>query len=203
MKTSDSTAFGSILAKSLSPSSPCSCSRHVSPPVNVEKNLDLKAWITFKRLDDDEWYDSVNLFIVPRYKQSELSGDEWRHHVEVQFLRKGNVLKERGFGNIEAALDFIPSMRHYSFSEDDDAEHKKRQSIDFDALCFQPGCAEKATVEYRLKKEYCQVAPHDGGHVPHFDVRRRFCVKHKTRGDCGFEDSDMNYEIVPLSVKGS
>lgn len=205
MRTQDSSSFGNLLAKSLSPSSSpaCGCSRHVTPPANIEKSLDLKKWITFKRLDDDDWYDGVKLEIIPRYKQSHLSGDEWRYHVEVQFLRKGHVLKERGFGSVEAALDFIPSMRHFSFSDADDTEYEKRKQIDFDAICFQPGCSEKATVEYKLKKEYCQVAPHDGGHDPHFDVRRRFCVKHKTRGDCGFEDSDMNYETVPLSVKES
>lgn len=181
----------------------CSCFIH-NPPAGaakLEKDFDRKKYITFKRIDDDDWYDGVELGIVPRYKQSYLSGDEWRYHVEVKFLRKGHVLKERGFGSVEAALDFIPSMRHFSFSDADEAEADKTQKIDFDALCFQPGCANKATVEYQLKKEYCQVAPHDGGHEPYFDVRRRFCEKHSTRGDCGFEDSDMNYVKVPLSVK--
>lgn len=223
MRTPASALFTKNIVKCLSPegagpcpkcagacTSECKCSMHHKTCVNGHTWADIQKesveeilarHVYFKRLDEDEWYDEVRMSTVPRYKQSGLSGDEWRHHVEIEFLRKGVVLKSKGFHSLKDALAAAPGILFYYAPADDDAELVKAKQADFDSLCFQPSCANKATVEYRLKKEYCNVAPHDGGHDTHGDTRRRFCDKHKTRGDCGFEDSDMNYETVPLLVK--
>jgi len=45
---------------------------------------------------DRQAYDEVRIITVPRYKNSELSGAEWRISAEVQFLHKGVVIFEKG-----------------------------------------------------------------------------------------------------------
>ena len=65
------------------------------------------------------------------------------------------------------------------------------------ALCFQVGCAETAVAEYRLRARYSQ--PDGFKHEldpARDDYRRRFCLKHAQRGDCGLEDADSNYEKI-------
>ena len=198
--------FGqSFVTKGLSPSHPAADPERAKPqpcshPTTVEKAKSTSGYISFKRHDDDEYWDEIHMVTVPRWKESELSGDEWRFSVKVEFLRKGHVVYTTGFSTLEYAMKALASLPDRMQWDDRDGFKQLPAEID-NSYCFNPGCREKATVEYRLKKEYCQVAPHDGGHEPYFDTRRRFCEKHKDRGDCGFEDSDMNYEKVPLSVK--
>ena len=60
-------------------------------------------------------------------------------------------------------------------------------------LCCQPGCATPHVSIYRLKRQYCREAhPSD----PPFMMVRGFCAKHLRRGDCAFDDSDSNYEVM-------
>lgn len=49
------------------------------------------------RLDDDEFYDEIRITTVPRFKTSELSGDEWRVSTHVVVLRKGRVVAEKSW----------------------------------------------------------------------------------------------------------
>ena len=58
----------------------------------------------YPRHHDDEWIDEIRIVTVPRFKESELSGDEWRTSVRMQILRKGIVLRERRYGKIADAL---------------------------------------------------------------------------------------------------
>jgi hypothetical protein len=66
-----------------------------------------------------------------------------------------------------------------------------------DDICDQEGCSDVATVTLRLKQEFCR-----NGHASdpyEHDTRplvRKFCARHSTRGDCGLEDADSNYEII-------
>ncbi len=47
-----------------------------------------------KRLRDFESFDEIRLKVVPRYKTSGLSGDEWRTGVLIEFMFKGQVIEE-------------------------------------------------------------------------------------------------------------
>lgn len=156
---------------------------------------------TFKRHDDDEWYDEIRISVVPRYKTSGLSGDEWRVSAKLEVFRKGVLLKERSFSKMHYAADFLPAVLHEMADEGFAGSHEP-----FERLCFQPGCKEEGTVEYRLRDEFY---PTYGDKMPkrewRGDVRRRFCERHALRGDCGLEDSDRNYELVfaPPGWKGN
>ncbi len=141
---------------------------------------------------DDEWFDEVRIVCVPRWKTSELSGDEWRVSYTVKFLRKGQVLKERTFGRLRYALVYAPTMPDpYAPAGNDEDKKFQNESIH----CAQPGCSEIATVEYKLNVEYCNRGE---AHTPHSDLRIRFCAMHSKRGDCGLQDADRNYTDVPL-----
>ena len=145
----------------------------------------------YKRHSDDEWIDEIRITTVPRYKTSGLSGDEWRVSAKIEILRKGHVLKERGFSKIDYAVDFLKATMHEMSDEGCVAPKELERK------CFQPGCKADSLVEYRLKDEYY---PSYGDKMPkrewRQDVRRLFCEKHAQRGDCGLEDSDRNYELI-------
>lgn len=165
----------------------------------VEKARSLSGMVTYKRHEDDEYWDEIRMVTVPRWKESELSGDEWRFSVKVEFLRKGHVVYTTGFSNLEYAMKALATLPDRMMVGGDGEGLKHLESKLDNSYCFNPGCKNKATVEYRLKKEFCQVAPYDGGHEPYFDTRRRFCDTHKHRGDCALEDADVNYETIPYT----
>ena len=136
---------------------------------------------------DAQAFDEVRIFTVPRYKMSGLSGDEWRISATIQLLRKGKVVAERGAGRVESASSMLPWFILQSMDE----------GLGYFAgegdLCDQEGCAETATVTYKLKKRYCE----EGHESETFGTQvRRFCQKHSKRGDCGLEDADRNYELM-------
>lgn len=142
--------------------------------------------IAFLRHRDDEWFDEIRIITLPRYKTSELSGDEWRISGQIQFYRKGKLLYQKGYLNLETAIMFLGS----------EWTKAREQSVDdpMNELCFQPGCSEPFIAEYRLKAEYDKSGNKS---VSKFtEWRRRFCSRHLRRGDCGLEDADANYEIV-------
>lgn len=156
---------------------------------------------TYKRHEDDDWIDEVRITTVPRYKTSGLSGDEWRFSYCVQFFRKGIQLFEQCFGRLEWAIDYLPSLQH------DYRDHAiDTKDVDWDRFCANPGCPEDGVVEYELIDEYI---PRHGIKEEkrswRGSVRRRFCEKHATRGDCGFEDADCNYRLIsaPPGWKGN
>lgn len=154
--------------------------------------MGIESTVFYSRHDDDEFYDRIEIAVIPRYKMSGLSGDEWRVSAWIRVYRKGTLIAERGWSKLEYAVAALPGWL-LTLSDaglgGDVFDHKADNM-----KCHQPGCPEQGTIEYRLKGQYCQVAPHDGPHKPIFDYRRRFCQRHAERGDCGFEDSDANYE---------
>jgi len=137
-------------------------------------------------------FDEVRILTVPRWKESELSGDEWRYHAEIQFFRKGILVHSAGTRNIENACaqigwhhaDGLDSGKGYFAGEGD--------------FCDQEGCSEKATVALKLKRGFTRDGLErrlsEGGEY------RCFCDRHKHRGDCSMEDSDGNYELMPFPV---
>lgn len=148
----------------------------------------------YPRHHDDEWVDEVHITTVPRWKDSELSGSEWRTSARVEVKRKGVVLRERSFHSIRDALLHLGSVVGFA-PADYDREEAGWDSSTGEALCFQPGCSEYATVEVRKLRESCGY-----GHVTSLDGREarvRWCEKHKHRGDSGLDDADDVYEPIP------
>lgn len=135
---------------------------------------------------DGQFIDEVRIVTVPRFKESELSGDEWRISARIEFYRKGQLIGQKSSRDVETAARFL-DWYMVNFREDGKVADAK-----IDDLCDQEGCAEQATVTYRLKARYCR----EGHKTELFGTEvRRFCERHKSRGDCALEDSDANYEI--------
>ena len=147
----------------------------------------------YPRHHDDEWADEVRIITVPRYKQSEMSGDEWRTSAVVRVLRKNIVMRERSFHSIRDALLYLGSVVGFA-PADYDADEPGTHSDLTDGLCMQPGCPNEATVEMVKVKQAC-----DYGHVtphPYREAHVRWCERHTERGDSSLDDSDDNYEVI-------
>ena len=141
---------------------------------------------------DAQAFDEIRIITVPRYKTSGLSGDEWRIHAEVQFWRKGKLIHTEGRGNIKTACGFL--FADHAMAIDNGKAYFAGDGV----TCDQEGCHEPATVHYKIKRDICAGPGCCGQEKPDYgqDHRRHFCDKHKTRGDCGLDDADSNYEII-------
>lgn len=144
---------------------------------------------------DDEYVDEIRIHVQERWKESEVSGDEWRFSGVVRFFRKGRQLWCRATSNMAVAVAAVPWWWHTANETD---EWKRLPDAVDESLCCQPGCWETWYVEYQQKKLF-----HHRGDAVHPDAylytrpqRRRYCYAHKGRGDCGLDDSDSNYELV-------
>ena len=159
-----------------------------------------KTHIRFTPHPDDPWYDTCVVETIERWKESELSGDEYRFSYRVTFLRKGNVLVQKSYGSWKAALAFIPGLSYNDYPAGADEEYEDSIVIkERYSFCFQPGCSELATREFRIIKLY-----DDRGSEEYMsketDYRFRFCDKHAGhRGDCGLLDSDTNLVEVEFN----
>jgi len=136
---------------------------------------------------DAQGFDEVRLVTVPRWKDSYLSGSEWRISIKAQYFRKGRMLFEE---SISHKMDDAASFMGWKYTCACEGTHQYYAGEE--NWCDQEGCAEQATVTYRKKFDWCQ-----SGHKTETIgiVIRKFCDKHKTRGDCGLDDSDSNYEL--------
>ena len=154
----------------------------------------------FIRHNDDEWIDEVRIVTVPRWKESELSGDEWRFSSRIELYRKGHLLARSGSGKMRDAVSLLPSLllgwgggSHIGGAFEEEPE---RPSEWWEEFCANPGCPEQAVIEYRRAHHYCSEGhQHDAEwRVEHI----RFCERHKRRGDCAFDDADANLIVVAL-----
>jgi hypothetical protein len=143
---------------------------------------------------NDESFDEVTFRVVPRYKTSGMSGDEWRVCTVVELKRKGTLIYSRSYGRLsDAAAHFPWLLRTVLEGPSEDIPNWMPQINRDRKLCHQPGCAEKATRVYQLKKLFSREGYEGESSVP---LLRGFCERHKTRGDCGLEDADRNYTGV-------
>lgn len=143
---------------------------------------------------DYQAIDEVRITTVPRWKESYLSGDEWRVSGFIQYLRKGRVVHEHGCRNVETGL------RYGDWWLTEFLEQGNYSAGRTEGDCDQEGCAEPAAVTYRLKKLYSRDGVASDPHAPKI---QRFCDRHKMRGDCGLEDADNNYVRVTLNDDGT
>lgn len=154
------------------------------------------ARMVHERLSDFEWWDSVVIRAVPRWKESEMSGDEWRRSAVIRFVFKGKTFLEKTYSNMDVAASALPFLMKLSIGElykDIDSEafiaHEKQ-------CCDNPGCDMFWRDKYKLKKlwsQNCSFSKDPEVKDVHF---RKFCEKHRHRGDCGLDDSDANYILI-------
>ena len=138
---------------------------------------------------DDERFDRITIDIHPRWKESELSGDEWRFSYVITGWRKGEAIVSRELGNLKYALMFLqPTLLGDDMGAYFDQEASKRTRD----KCDQPGCAEVATVFLERVKSYSRRGEElvRSSLTPEF---RQFCEAHRERGDCSRDDADHNY----------
>lgn len=139
---------------------------------------------------DAQAFDEVRIVTVPRYKTSGMSGDEWRISARIEFLRKGHIVHEASVRDVETACGFL--MAEYYRACDDGKGYFAGEAD----LCDQEGCAQPATVTYRVKEEFSRDNPHEWHKCIEEICIRKFCDRHSKRGDCGFDDADANYELM-------
>jgi len=154
---------------------------------------DLSETRWHRRLRDFQALDRVVIEVVPRYKTSGLSGDEWRQSVKVTGLFKG--IEIFGFicgRDMETAFAMLPGKRiewgDHGLADELIAQEKE--------CCDQPSCLNGWTVQYEVNK----LTADDGSWLDpadkYFTYYRQFCDEHKRRGDCSREDADENYKLV-------
>jgi hypothetical protein len=155
-----------------------------------------ESLIQYDRHTDDDFIDEVKVETVPRWKESELSGDEWRFSARVTFWRKGVEVMERSFRDIATAAAWL-AWGVTTYCEDMPFDEFQRINDATAMLCANPGCRNEATVTYRIKQDFCVGVGNCGQQRKMYDEHRiRFCERHARRGDCDLKDADANYERV-------
>lgn len=138
---------------------------------------------------DNQRYDKVDIYTVPRWKESELSGDEYRISCNADLYYKGNLFKQMTFMDVETAIRYLDGALVYWRENGSDYPN-----IDDSYLCDQESCANIADVKYKRLDAWTSHG--DKETLYDFNLYRVFCSKHKTRGDCALDDRDGNYEQV-------
>ncbi len=136
---------------------------------------------------DVQKIDEIRIKTVPRYKTSKISGDEWRISSQIEFLYKGEIIKEIYWGTVEGAVQKLTKfMEDARNSENSTRVHDK---------CDQEGCENPNTITYKMKKQFSiQGNETDPNEFIKEPLVRKFCDRHSKRGDCALEDADDNYE---------
>jgi len=143
---------------------------------------------------DDERFDEVHISCVERWKDSEISGDEWRFSYVAEVKRKGETIVEIGASRLDWLLQGLQWRIIIAGEEgnfDDEAWKRTKTK------CDQPGCANEATIFYKRLKRFTRngesLAPSS-----YYDENeyRQFCDRHKRRGDCSLDDADHNYTVI-------
>jgi hypothetical protein len=134
---------------------------------------------------DAQAFDRIIIDTVPRWKDSEMSGSEWRISASIKFYRKGILVHESFASDVQHASYLVGAR--YIEACDNALGYFAGEGV----LCDQEGCSETATIKLKKKFDYCRE-----GHrsIEPSNAYRMFCEKHKTRGNCGLDDADINYE---------
>lgn len=152
---------------------------------------------------EDTFFDKIEVERIERYKTSGMSGDEWRFSWRIRCIRRGRVLVQRwcnghDYAMLLAATAMAIGWEIVGFHE----SHPEWQIVEpWDdgiekGICCQPGCPIKATVHYRMKREYDRSCFFSKDLEDDQLWYREFCEKHKRRGDSGLDDGEGNYELM-------
>ena len=139
---------------------------------------------------DSQFVDEIRIVTVPRYKESELSGDEWRISGRIEFYRKGVLVGEQITRDVASGARFVDW-----FLSNGRESGKIDTPSTIGDYCDQEGCCKPWAKRFRLKKRFGT----DGREIDQKWMRdviqyRAFCEDHAIRGDCGLDDADANYE---------
>ena len=164
-----------------------------------------------KPLPEDDGIISVTISRVPRWKESELSGDEWRYTNQATI-----AVKDWTHGGLDTAVtygrDFADLALKTAAALNELVSYGNQKAAPYSVkelselrVCFQPGCVNTPTHIYRIIQEWTwhpnqgfrmERASRRGGEEP--TVVRAFCPEHSHRGDCDLEDADRNYELLTM-----
>lgn len=148
-----------------------------------------------ERHPDWEWWDHVEIKVVPRWKESEASGSEYRRSASIVFSFKGEVFLTKTYSNMDVAASALPFIMKQSIGE----LHEEVDTGAYNAhelkYCDNVGCRRLWDVKYKLRTLWSQNGSfsQDPGFAVHY---RQFCDQHKMRGDCGLDDADANYILI-------
>lgn len=142
-------------------------------------------------MPDSQFVDEIRIVTVPRWKESELSGDEWRISARIDFYRKGIVVGSKGARDVETAARFVDWFLVSGLESG-----KIDVPNTLGDCCDQEGCCKPWTTRLRIKERFdrdgkVKATPKWMEGVTEY---RAFCDEHKVRGDCGLDDADRNYE---------
>jgi hypothetical protein len=143
---------------------------------------------------DAQAFDEVRIVTIPRFKESEFSGDEWRIHAETQFYRKGKLIFSEGCRDVQTACGL--AFGWYVRACDDGKGYFAGDGL----TCDQEGCHEPATIRYARKFDYGRDGARGKREAPAIAKYRHFCEQHQERGDAAFDDSDSNYDPAPVEM---
>lgn len=138
------------------------------------------------RPDNQRW-DAAEIVTVPRWKESEISGDEYRISAEARLFYKGHLVRTFGFSEVMDAIRYLDGAILYGHKGEWDF-------IDDSHLCDQESCTNIADVKYKRLDAWTSRG--DKETLYDWNLYRVFCNSHKTRGDCALDDADRNYEKV-------
>ena len=146
-----------------------------------------------KRLPEWETYDAIVMGIVPRWKESGLSGDEWRYGVNISFMFKGLTIKTEYARDMNAA---VMLLGWYKIAGKDEFKGIPDEILAKEKIaCDNIGCPADATQWFALRRQTS-----DRGEwlerEENFVYYRQFCDAHAHRGDCSREDNDENYVAI-------
>lgn len=143
-----------------------------------------------KRHRDFTSFDKITLEVEERWKESSLSGDEWRFSITTKFWFKGMLIGQYSAHNMTQAILNLGSTWSRLQSPLPNCVLEREEK-----MCCQPGCKNEATRFYQLRETFAR----DGsGPIQSYGTHfRQFCDKHSKRGDCSREDADANYVEIP------
>lgn len=145
--------------------------------------------------EDQETFDRITIEKSPRWKESHLSGDEWRFSASVVFYVKGIEVHRQSFSDVQHAVACLPYL--LSGGLFDKEEVWKAREAALAGKCDNPGCSNPAEFIHHLKKRYIGPEAIERP-VRSWGEHRRFCKQHKHRGDCGLDDADVNYDVEEI-----
>ena len=166
--------------------------------------------VTYKWVpqNDDERFDHVEVTSIERWKESELSGDEWRFSFQARFYSHGVLMLTRSGMSVEDCLVSAAHWFRHPRRTDEDPQAQAEWATaqaEVEQRCAQPRCQEPWVVLYHPVRKYLRDGTAVGLHWDDRDTERPalgwlavrgFCERHRHRGDCDLEDADDNYEVV-------
>lgn len=140
---------------------------------------------------EDERFDEIHIECIERWKESEMSGDEWRFSYLATVKRKGEEIIHVSASTLDWLLKGLQWRIMVAGKENQFDTEAWNRTLD---KCDQPGCSNVATIFYKRLKRFTNrgdaLAPssyYDGNEY------RQFCNRHQVRGDCDLDDADHNY----------